>query len=405
MANKKGRPKRVGMLVHTIYIRDARVLKEAECLVEAGYEVHVVCNRDVSSSGRFSEVPYEKVGDVYVYRIPIAKKRGNKFRYFFEYFGTCFLGAWRLALLHFRHRFGVIHIHNMPDILVFAGLVPKWLGAALILDVHDPMNELFEGTYKLPRSHPLFRIIRLQEKICYRIPDHLVTVSKPMAKNVAKKSGRSLASIKIIHNLPSLDKFPIREDRKSWPYNEGNIIFLYSGTVTENYRLDIAVRAIAQISKTYPDVKFLILGKGNCLDQVVDLARNLGIEEKIELLKPVKHSEVKNVMALADAGLSTHPAGPFGDLYFSTKVIEFMTQGLPVISSRTKTLEEYIPEDSIFYFEPENLEDLVSQMLAMIENPENVMEKVKKSKELVKKLNWDEDKKNLITFYEERINE
>lgn len=396
--------KRICMIVHGQYLSDARVRRQAECLAEAGLEIHVVCSRSGSSSKGNSEPTYEVVNDVHIHRIPLNKKRGSKPRYFFEYAFMTLFGVWKIASLHLRNKFDVVHIHNMPDLLILSGLIPKWTGSVLVLDIHDPMSELFQENYHLDGSDTIIRLLELQERFCYGLADRLVTVSIPMAENVAKKSGCALDSVKVIHNYPDLKAFPINEDRRQWPLNKEKIVFIYSGTVTEHYKLDIAVKALAIALREIPNIRFQILGEGNRLEQVLSTARDLGIGDKVEMLPPVKIHEVKNIMANADIGISTHQAGVFGDLYFSTKIIEFMTQGLPVISSRTYTIDKYIPDDSIFYFEPENVEDLAKQIIYICNNPDVVLEKIKNSRKLISQYSWQEEKKRYLSFYQELIN-
>ncbi len=108
-------------------------------------------------------------------------------------------------------------------------------------------------------------------------------------------------------------------------------------------------------------------------------------------------------MKHADVGISTHQGGAFGDLYFSNKILEFMTQGLPVISSRTRTIEKYIPQDAIVYFEPENVQDLITKIVWMRENPSTVQEKIRRAEETVEQYMWDKEKHRLVTFYRRLI--
>jgi glycosyltransferase involved in cell wall biosynthesis len=308
---------------------------------------------------------------------------------------------WKLTLLHMKKKFDVVHIHNMPDLLVVAGLISKVTGAILVLDVHDPMSELFQQKNRVNGSHPMIRALKLQERLCYRLADRLVTVTHTMAENVAEKRGCPIESVKVVHNFPDLISFPIREDKKEWPINGDGIVFLFSGTVTGQYRLDIAVRAIAIASQTIPNIRFQILGGGDSLEEVLALAEDLGIGDRVEHIPPVHVDMVKNVMANVDVGITTHQSGIFGDLYFSTKIIEFMTQGLPVISSRTDTLAKYIPDDSIFYFEPGEIGELVNQIILMYNKPGLVLQKINNSKKLLSKYTWQEEKRSFMAFYEE----
>ncbi len=382
------------MLVHGHYPNDTRVRRQAECLAEGGFEVYVVALKEKTRQPRF-----EVINEVFVYRMPLRKKRGNKIRYFFEFTVMTLFSIWKLAFLHLKKKFDVIHVNNMPDFLIIAGLIPRLTGAVLVLDVHDPMSELFQETYQVNETHLMIRLLKWQEWISYRLANHLVTVNDPMAENVAKKRGCPKETVKIVHNFPDLKVFPICEDKTNWPNNRKSFVLLYSGTVTEHYRLDIAVRAIAKVSQDIPNIRFRILGRGSSLQRVLDLAKDLGISDKVEHLESVDIDMVKNIIVEADVGISTHQSGVFGNLYFSTKIIEFMTQGLPVISSRTLTIEKYIPEDSIFYFEPEQVEDLAKQILLVHNNPAIVLEKIRNSKKLLSRYNWEEESRRFLALY------
>ena len=72
----------------------------------------------------------------------MRKQRTAATRYALEY-GGFFIWAFSLvSLLHLRRRYHVVYVHNMPNFLVFAGLLPKITGARIVLDIHDPTVEL-----------------------------------------------------------------------------------------------------------------------------------------------------------------------------------------------------------------------------------------------------------------------
>ena len=391
------------MLLHHYYLQDVRVTRLAEALAAIGFDVHVICNRKPVQPDGTREPGEETVRSVHIHRVPLSHKRGGKLRYIFEFTSITLLGIWKLAKLHLKKKFDLVHIHNMPDILVIAGLIPKWLGSTLILDVHDPMSELFQVIYNVRNSHFLIKAIKFQEGLSYRLPDYLMTVSQPMAKNVAKKSGRPVDSIKVIHNFTDLNKFPIHGNTHKWPRNEGHFVILYAGTITKHYGLDIVVKAIATITKDIPTIRLQLLGDGNRIHYLLSLANELGIGDRVKHIERVPIESVKNIMAKADVGISPHNGGTFGNLYFSNKIVDLMTQGVPVLSSRTYTINRYIPEDSIFYFDPGNVEDLAKQITYIYKNPTFVQKKINNAKKLVVKYNWQVEKERFINFYKETL--
>lgn len=133
---------RVCMIVHQYYYRDTRVRRYADALADAGAQVDVICVRspDRPSTGQRDGVR--------VFTVPINRGYGSRGSYLLEYgIAFVFFATWLLAL-YVKNRYQVIHIHNMPDFLIFAALVPRLLGAKLILDIHDPMPELYMSKYR-----------------------------------------------------------------------------------------------------------------------------------------------------------------------------------------------------------------------------------------------------------------
>ena len=73
-------------------------------------------------------------------------------------------------------------------------------------------------------------------------------------------------------------------------------------------------------------------------------------------------------MANADLGIVPKKNDPFGGEAFSTKILEFMALGIPVIVSRTKIDNHYFNESVVQFFEPDNEDDLSKCILTLIEN-------------------------------------
>jgi len=148
---------------------DLRVRREAEAFSEEGMGVDVICVRGRGQSVR------EEVNGVSVYRLPIRRKRSGKFHYFLEY--TCFmtLASIVVTLLHLRKCYEVIHIHNMPDILVLCALIPRLTGTKVILDLHDPTPEMYMTKFAIPASHWMIRMMEMLEKWSIRFAHIVLT--------------------------------------------------------------------------------------------------------------------------------------------------------------------------------------------------------------------------------------
>src|SRR5690349_12077558 len=111
----------VCMLVHQDYYRDDRVQRYAEALVLAGVQVEVLCLPSLAEPSR--ALP----PGVQVFTIPLRRSGQRPALYFLEYGAALILFTILLLRRCLRQRYAVIHVHNMPDFLVFAALVPRLL--------------------------------------------------------------------------------------------------------------------------------------------------------------------------------------------------------------------------------------------------------------------------------------
>jgi glycosyltransferase involved in cell wall biosynthesis len=203
--------------------------------------------------------------------------------------------------------------------------------------------------------------------------------------------------ISIINNFPDETLFPLRELPTSWPRNRDCLVLLYCGTVSEHYDLGLAVRAMARVANEIP-VKLRILGEGNRLSEVLELAATLAVDS-VEHVGLVPVDQVRSEMQNADVGLSCHRAGIFGDLYFSTKIVEYLTQGLPVLSPRTHTITKYLSDDCLFYYESGSDEELADTLRFMWQHPSEVLRRLRQARELLPRLSWHTEKQKLVSFY------
>ena len=121
----------------------------------------------------------------------------------------------------------------------------------------------------------------------------------------------------------------------------------------------------------------------------------------MEHIPTVQIDKLKSILETADVGISTQCKGAFGDLQLPCKILDYLSQGLPVISSRTKTIVEYIPEEVLFYFDTESAKDMGERILQIWNQPEMVRAKMEKAKELFPSCTWQAEREGFLKFYAE----
>jgi glycosyltransferase involved in cell wall biosynthesis len=355
---------KVCMVVHQNYYQDGRVRRYVDTLLGAGADVDVICLRSAQAATQ-SQTPNPRV-----YAIPMTKGTGNsRGGYLLEYFrGFILFAAW-LVVLYARKRYHVIHVHNMPDFLIFTALIPRLFGARLVLDIHDPMPEFYMSKYDDPQPDRLMvRIMRLQEKASAGLA-HAVITANPNFKNNLIQRGISAAKITVISNLPDTALFDRDKYHDTQPTGE-DFTLIYPGTLAPRYGLDVAVRAIPLLIERIPRLRLVFIGpESEYRQELVQLAQRLGVSQYVQCKPVMPIHEIPGQMAQADLGIYPALPDPHMDIATPSKVLEFAVMGLPVVASRIKVLESLFGDDAIMFFTPGDASDFADCVLQLHANP------------------------------------
>ena len=135
--------KHVLMIVYTDYLLDARVRREAETLASLDeFAVSVLALTQQAKPRNFI------VESVHLYEVNEKKYDGkSKLKYLFSYFKFLLLSFLVCTRRFLQGKVDLVHVHNMPDFLVLAGIIPRCFKKKLILDIHDSMPETYSTKF------------------------------------------------------------------------------------------------------------------------------------------------------------------------------------------------------------------------------------------------------------------
>ena len=119
------------------------------------------------------------------------------------------------------------------------------------------------------------------------------------------------------------------------------------------------------------------------------LVQELGLNDRVFLRESVPAREVADIVANADLGIVAKRADSFGNEAYSTKIMEFMSLGVPVIISRTKIDSFYFNEDVARFFESGNEEALAQAMVELIEKKDVRQKLITNAFSYVAQNNWE----------------
>jgi len=329
--------------------------------------------------------------------MPLSRQRGNVIRYLFEYAAFFCMASFTMALR--LRRYQVIHTSNLPDFLVFSALLPKLFGTRVLLDEHDPMPELFMSKYGVGKSSRIIRMVRLQERLSLRLADHILTVNDAMKQRFVPLAGKTPVSV--VMNLPDDKLFVAPQPRSAEPRTDGRFVLLYTGTVSKTYDLSMVVEAVAGLKSRIPNLYLKIVGEGDDIPCLRNLAKERGIEDSVEFCGVVPFNRIPEIIMESDLGISTLKLDMLTDLCFNNKTAEYVMMGLPTIATRTSTVQRHFGEKIVRFFDAGNAESFIGAIIELYENPEKRVEMSRLGIEFSKSANWSVEKQKYIDLVDE----
>ena len=381
------RPKRICMITHSFYEVDNRVTRYAEALAARGDHV------DVLSLRRSPGVPRaENIDGVIVHRLQNRFGKNEKSILSFLWPALRFLAttSWWLTRQHFRKRYDVVHVHNIPDFLVFAAWYPKFTGSRLILDIHDIVPEFFGSKFGGRKKYAV-TLLRWMERFSASFADHIIISNHLWQDLYTARTGTADRCSVFINNVNHRVFQPMLRTR-----HDGKLLVLFPGGLQWHQGLDIALRAFVRVKSELPHAEFHIYGDGNMKPALLKLRDELGLKECVRFFDPVRITEIAQVMANADLGVVPKRADSFGNEAYSTKIMEFMSVGVPVVVSSTRIDRYYFTDEVVRFFESGNVSALAEAMVGMLGNQDLRRQMISRATSYARLHSWDTRKADYL---------
>jgi len=375
------------MVAYTFYESDNRVRRYAETLAKRGDHV------DAIALGREGQSPFEVIRGVNVYRIQKrVRDETGPLSYLRKLLMFFVRSAWVMTRGHLKERYDLIHVHSVPDFQVFATLIPRLMGARVILDIHDIVPEFYASKFKVNERSLLFRLLVLIEKVSVTYADHVIIANHLWYKRLTERSVKRAKCTAII-NYPDRSIFAQRARRST---SNGDFVLCYPGTLNQHQGVDIAISAVARLREKAPNVRLLIIGDGPDRGKLSAMIKQLCLEGCVTMSGFIPLEKVAETMADVDLGVVPKRSDSFGNEAFSTKIMEFMAMGVPVLASRTAVDQYYFNDRLVQFFESANVDDLASKILDLVRDPVKCDSLRTSAASFIEQNNWDVKKQEYL---------
>ncbi|WP_020387527.1 glycosyltransferase [Kribbella catacumbae] len=366
---------------------DTRLRKQVDDLLAAGVELSVITMRD-DDNDRYRDVP-----GLTIYEYPAPKQPSGPVGYVGEYLQSFAWASWYLLRLRLRGRIDVLQICQPPDIYFPLAWVLRWAGTRILVDQRDLMPELLGNRYDEPPKLML-KALHWLERRSQRVAHHSLTVNSYLknrmveagapprsfapfspSRLVRRRPGRSKegekganergGAVSLVYNGPVLARTSLAVPEPSL-HGEHRYLVAWCGKMGRQDRVDLVVKVAEYVVRDLgrEDCGFVILGDGECLDELRQLTIELGLERWITFPGWIPEKELFSYLATADLGIDCSLQVEVSPV----KVMEYMAQGLPVVCFDLQ--ESRLLADGAGVFTPAgDVPTIASEVVALLDDP------------------------------------
>jgi glycosyltransferase involved in cell wall biosynthesis len=356
--------------LHIVYVWDAdypwdvRAEKSCLALTEAGHDVHIVArNRKRSPT-------VEKLPEATVHRMPPWHWAGRKLDAALG-FPAFFNPRWRALIANTARAVhaDVIIARDLP-LCPTAISVGHKLGIPVVLDMAEHYPAMIRAIWQTGRHRPLDWLVRNPaavervERYCVRHVDHILTVADEMTERLVSL-GAERSHITRVSNTPSVVR---TTPHVAGPRGDGERIQLvYLGLMELVRGICDVIDAVALLRNARPRVVLLLIGSGRDAQLFRDRVKACGLtDDDVIFLGHVPYAQAIEVVANADIGVLPLHRNAHMDTTLPNKVFDYMSVGLPVITSDTIPSARLVEaEDAGVVFVAQNARSLADAIIAL----------------------------------------
>lgn len=357
-------PRRVLILVENLPSPfDRRVWQEATTLHANGYEVSIIC-----PTGKGYESRYEAIDGIHIYRYNLPLEAEGAKGYLVEY-SLALFHTFRLAWkVHFARGFDVIHACNPPDLLfLIGGFFKLAMGKRFLFDHHDINPELYEA--KFGRRDFFYKLMVLFERWSFQSADVSIATNESYKKIAIERGGMKAEDVYVVRSGPKLDRLrvlpPVPELKKGRAYLVG-----YVGVMGAQEGIDLLLQAAQYIVQTLgrQDVQFGLVGGGTSLEQMKQMAHDMGIADYVTFTGRVPDQQLLEMLNTSDVCVNPDVANDMNDKSTMNKIMEYMALGKPIVQFDLVEGKVSAREASLYALKNDPI-DMARKIVELLDDP------------------------------------
>ncbi|BBZ79564.1 glycosyltransferase WbuB [Mycolicibacterium anyangense] len=397
-----GRRRHILILVENLSVPfDRRVWQESCALVDAGFEVTVICPAGVNRDHLSEEV----LNGIRILRYPLRPAAGGPTGYLREYA----LALWHTLKLAVKVRrkgaIDAVHACNPPDLLFLVALALRPFGTRFVFDHHDLVPELFQSRFSRP-SAILYWATRFVERLTFAAADGVISTNESYRQVAIGRGKVPPERVTVVRSAPDLSRFVPRPPDDSLR-NSKRYLLAYLGVMGPQDGVDYALRALKILRDDIgrDDFHCIFMGAGDSYADMVALAKSLDIDDIAEFPGRVPDEYVQRCLSTADVCLSPDPLNPLNNVSTMNKVLEYMAMSRPIVSFELIEAR-HSAGDAAIYVSANDEVAFARAISDLLDDPTRRAEMGQFGRSrLERQLSWEFSSRQLVAFYQRLLGE
>lgn len=381
------------MIAYTLYMGDTRVRREAETLAELeDYTVFILVPKEYDLLRSYI------LDKVHVKELNIRQYRGkSQLRYILSYCRFILIAFMSITGRFLRGKLDIVHVHNMPNFLVYVAMIPRLFGKKVILDVHDTVPETYLAKFD-KKENLVYHLLRLEESLSTSFASKIICVNH-VQRDALVKRGVPEDKITVSMNVPDHKRFNSKLINEEVVEKNSSFKLVFHGTITKRLGIDLAILAVAMLVDKIPDLKFYIIGGGDDAEEYIRISKDLGVEKQVQFSDFIPVESLVPALKGMDLGIVSNRENIATELMLPVKMLEYIRMDIPVIAPKLKTIKYYFTDDMVSYFEPGDIGSLADAIFKLYKDKSKREIQVKNARKFLDKYGWENHKMGLINLY------
>ncbi len=396
---------RVGMILERDYPPDDRPTKEALSLIEAGFEVFLLCftvtdrpreetyNNIKINRFKLSNVIQKKLSAAYLV-IPI-------YRWLWKYQIDSFVKC---------NKIDIIHLHDLPMTDIVIDVARKY-GCKVVCDQHEFWSNWIGNTYHyntvIGKIVKYFSNWKKYEFDNLHRADLVITVSENLRQLYINDMKIPPEKIITVPNTPSYEVFNEDNiDKNIVEKYSSQFMIFYAGAIDILRGIDLIVESMAKLENKIPNMKLVLAGRFARGCNILEQAESLGIKNLVEYLGWLEVDKIPSYISASKVCVFTPPPEMSNEINntITTKIYQYASMKTPIIVSEAKMMKEFIVGNGLGLSIDEHSPDLlVEKLLYLYNNYRDVKSSVEENAQnLIDKgeIYWDQTIRPLVHRYQ-----